>query len=88
MKRTTIRLDDQLLEEAKSLARQTGTTFTDLVADCLREALVRAKATTSRTSQVDLPVFRGNGLQPGVSLDHTSQLLDLMDGFDGPNASL
>jgi hypothetical protein len=29
---------------------------------------------------VRLPVFQGEGLQPGVQLDSTSRLLGLMDG--------
>jgi len=29
-----------------------------------------------------LPVFRGKGLEPGVDLDDTAGLLDLMDAGD------
>jgi len=33
-------------------------------------------------SPVPLPVFRGKGLQPGVDLDDSASLLDLMDGHE------
>jgi hypothetical protein len=32
----------------------------------------------------DLPTFGGGGLQPGVDLDDTASLLDLMQGADAP----
>lgn len=31
-----------------------------------------------------LPIFRGECLQPGVDLDNTAGLLDLMDAGDTP----
>ena len=39
--RTTIRLDDQLLAEAKKYAAESGRTLTDVLADALRETLAR-----------------------------------------------
>jgi hypothetical protein len=33
---------------------------------------------------VALPVFKGKGLQPGVDLDDSAALLDLMDAADAP----
>lgn len=74
--RTTVRLHEPLLAEAKKYAAETGTTLTALVEDALREKLARRKQITRRR-QVRLPTFRGGKLQPGVSLDHTSALLDL-----------
>ena len=38
--RTTIRLDEQLLEQAKQYALTHGTTFTAVVEDALREKLM------------------------------------------------
>jgi hypothetical protein len=33
---------------------------------------------------VSLPVFKGKGLQPGVDLDDSASLLDLMQADDAP----
>jgi hypothetical protein len=81
--RTTIRLDDQLLKEAKAAAAASGRTFTDLVESALRETLARRKAAGSRRERVTLPTFPG-GLMPGVDLDDSAGLLDIMEGTDDP----
>jgi predicted transcriptional regulator len=75
--RTTIRLDDDLLRRAKRAAAERGTTLTAVIEDALRRAL--APATGQPRSRVELPTFRGDGLQAGVDLDDTASLLDLMD---------
>jgi len=41
MQRTTVRLPDELLHEAKDLARQTGRTLTQLLEDAVRAELAR-----------------------------------------------
>ena len=41
MERTTVRLPDDLLEQAKAQARRTGRTFTQLVEQALRAELAR-----------------------------------------------
>lgn len=81
--RTTIRLDDHLLAAAKRHAAETGRTLTALVADALRETLAR-RARPARRRRVRLPTFRGRGLQPGVDLDNSAALLDLMEGRGAP----
>jgi len=78
--RTTIRLDDDLLARAKRAAVERGTTLTALIEDALRRALAPEPTRTRRP--VSLPTFRGDGLQPGVDLDDTASLLDLMDERD------
>jgi hypothetical protein len=82
--RTTIRLDDRLLADAKQLAARTGRTLTDFVSDALRESLARAQGGGAK-DRPQLPVFcAGGGLQPGVDLDDSAALLDLMDGDRDP----
>jgi hypothetical protein len=76
--RTTIRLDDDLLAEAKQAAQQSGKTLTALIEDALRERLARRRAPEQR-EWVRLPTVGGNGLLPGVDLDDSAALLDLMD---------
>jgi len=81
--RTTIRLDDQLLTEVKQLAAQTGQTLTTIIEDALRQMLATRQEMAQR-SPVKLITISGNGLQPGVNLDDSAVLLDLMDDFDDP----
>ena len=82
--RTTINLDDHLLRQAKQLAAKTHRTLTSVLQDALREALSRTAETPSR-SRVRLPVSdREPGVLPGVDLDHSAALLDLMERDDGP----
>lgn len=76
--RTTVRLEDGLLAEAKALAARTGRTLTEVIEDSLREALARRPDSEAR--RVELPVVRGGRLRPGVNLDSMSDLLDIMEG--------
>jgi hypothetical protein len=82
--RTTVRLDDDLLRQAKALAARTGRTLTALIEDGLRETLARHSRGQERP-RVALPTFKGRGLQPGVDLDDTAGLLDIMDGSRDPS---
>ena len=79
--RTTVRLEDGLLNRAKEEARRRGETLTSLIERGLRLVL----ATTNRRAarrRVRLPVSRaGGGTRPGVDLDDTSAVLDRLDGL-------
>ncbi len=77
--RTTIRLDDALLREAKTHAAQTGRTLTAVIEDALRASLHRSIQRPERPIPVFQPV-RHAGLQPGVDLSDSAALLELMDG--------
>ena len=77
--RTTVRLDEQLLSAAKEHAAKTGRTLTALLEDALRTFLALERRPRSRR-RMKLPTFDGGGLQPGVDLDNTADLLDLMEG--------
>jgi hypothetical protein len=76
--RTTIRIDDRMLAEVKKVAAETGRTITAVIEDALRELLARRRR-KPRRPKVDLPTFRGKGVQPGVDLDDSAALLDLME---------
>lgn len=76
--RTTVRLDDKLLADAKKHAAETGRTLTALLEDALRESLAR-RDLPSKRKPIRLKTFKGNGVQPGVDLDDSSALLDLME---------
>jgi hypothetical protein len=78
MMRTTIRLDDALLREAKAKAAKAGMSLNDFIADAVRVA-VRGAARASRGGAPALPVFTGGrGLRAGVNLDSNAALLDVM----------
>ena len=74
--RTTVRLDDTLLADAKKHAAATGRTLTGLLEDALRESLAR-RDLPSKRKHVRLKTMKGSGVQPGVDLDDSSALLDL-----------
>jgi len=80
--RTTIRLDDHLLAEVKQLAAKTGRTLTSVIEDALRQMLAKRQQ-PGIPPKVHLPSFTGNGLLPGVDLDDSAALLDLMEQADG-----
>lgn len=74
--RTTIRLDDALLRQAKAMAAMQGRSLNEFIVDAIR-ASVSLRAVRERQP---LPTFKGKGLQYGVDLDSSSALLDLMEG--------
>ena len=77
--RTTLRLDDGLLKEAKRLAIESGKTLAEVVEELLREALHRRRSALPQLRPTPLPTFRGGGLLPGVDLDDSAALLDRME---------
>ncbi len=62
---------------AKQRAAATGTTLTRLIEDALREALARRPA--GERERVRLTTFGRDGLQPGVDLDDSAGLLDVLE---------
>jgi plasmid stability protein len=79
--RTTIRLNDDLLAQAKVAAARSGRTLTAVFEDALRQFLSRGKKPAAR-QPTRLKTSGRGGLRPGVSLDSTADLLDIMDGGD------
>jgi Arc/MetJ family transcription regulator len=75
--RTTVSIDDQLLIEVKTIAAQSGRTLSAVIEDALRASMGRR---AERGSAPSLPTISGGGLQPGVDLDDSAALLDLMEG--------
>lgn len=76
--RTTIRLDEALLKEAKTVATETGKTLTRVIEEALQESLRRRKQPAARRT-LRLPRHKGK-LRPGVDLNDSAALEDLMDG--------
>lgn len=77
--RTTVRLDDALLERAKREAARRGTTLTALIERGLRLAMRQPLKPVEKECIV-LPECRvGGGVAPGVNLDDSASLQDRMD---------
>lgn len=76
--RTTVRLDDDLLREAKVRAAEQGISLTQLIDESLRERL------SGRAARVGVKPFRlhtygKQGLRRGLNLDDNRAVRDLMD---------
>lgn len=76
--RTTIRLDEHLLAEAKKFAAESGRTLTSVLEDALRDTLSRRSA-KRKQARVRLKTIKGDGVRPGVDLDDTAALLETME---------
>jgi hypothetical protein len=82
--RTTIRLDDDLLAEAKQRAARGGLTLTAIIEQALRESFSRRQR-RPEPRPVKLSASGKGGLLPGVDLDDSASLLDLMEREDAPS---
>ena len=78
--RTTIHLPDELLARAKRAAIDSNRTLTAVIEEALQAALSKRRGAPA--VRADLPTFGGGGLQPGVDLDDSAALLDLLEGPD------
>jgi len=76
--RTTVRIKDDLLKQAKKRAADEGRTLTSLVEDGL--ALILAKPKANRRERVELPVSKATGgVLPGIDLNRSSDLEEAMN---------
>lgn len=80
-RRTTVRLDAALLDQAKRLGLDTGRTLTAVIADSLRETLARARPARRKFKPLPVSPCTG-GTLPGVNLDSWAELLDRMEQPD------
>jgi hypothetical protein len=70
--KTTIEIDDRLLEQMKARARQRGITLRRLLEEFARDGLSRP-VQRRRFVLKDLS-FRGDGLKPGIDLANREQM--------------
>lgn len=80
--RTTIQLDDTLLREARREAARSGMTLSGIIEEALRERLARPATSAEPREQVRLRTTGGGGLRPGIDLDNSAALLDVLDRLD------
>lgn len=75
--RTTVAIEDKLLQAARRHARRLGLTLGQLVEAALRRELSRSREPAPRP---EIPVFRGGtGLRPGVDASSTRALMEVLD---------
>jgi hypothetical protein len=80
--RTTVRLDEALLQRARKEARRRGVTLTALIEEGLELAL-RKPLRRQERGLVRLPVSKARGgTLPGIDLDNSASLLDAMEDRD------
>jgi hypothetical protein len=77
--RTTVRLDDDLLAAAKTRAAESHTTLTSLIEDSLRQTLALRPAQADE--RLEIRSFGDATTLPGVDLNDSAALRDLMDGL-------
>ena len=77
--RTTVRLDEALLERARQEAVKRKTTLTSLIEQGL-ELVLRRPMKVAMRQPIMLPECRaGGGTLPGIDLNDSASLLDRMD---------
>ena len=77
--RTTVRLHAALMAKAKQESARTGETLTAMIERGLRLVLARPRR-NRRKNILRIPISRAaGGLRPGVNLDDSAALLDLME---------
>lgn len=78
--RTTIRLDDMLLRDAKTRAAQAGRSLNEFIEDAVRLAV---RTTSCAQAPPAIPLLKGgNGLRPGITLDSGAALIDVLEEGD------
>lgn len=78
--RTTIRIDDALLAEAKEIAAKSGKPLAAVIEDAVRESFARRRQ-QKPSPPIELPTWDG-GVLPGIDLDKTSALLDPWEKYE------
>ncbi|MYE23748.1 MAG: DUF2191 domain-containing protein [Gammaproteobacteria bacterium] len=76
--RTTLTLDDDVLESARLLAAETRKPFKTVVNEALREGLNGLKKGVRQRPYVTTP--RAMGLRPGHDLDNIQELIAQVEG--------
>jgi hypothetical protein len=78
--RTTVNLDDDLLDAARQIAARTRRPLGEVLDDALR--MLVAADVAPPASKVALPTFGGSGLRPGVDLEDPEALAAVLEQDD------
>jgi hypothetical protein len=74
--RTTVTIDDRLLQQVKVAATRSGRTLSEFVEDGLR--LLMQQTRPRSRAPISLPTFGGSGVRPGVDLEDKDALAALL----------
>jgi len=74
--RTTLNLDDQLLNLAKHRAIEQGVSLSEVIENAMRQSFFKRSV---ERKAVRLKTSAGSGVKPGVDLDNGGSLLDIME---------
>jgi hypothetical protein len=78
--RTTLSIDDDVIERARAVAAKLGTPFKTIVNEALRVGLDQVEKPAKQRRYKTKP--RAMGLRPGRNLDDIQQLLAQIEGED------
>jgi hypothetical protein len=77
--RTTVTLDDDVLERAKEFSKSRGVPFRQALNDLVRAGLLTESASQPKRFRVDP---RHMGVRPGLNYDSIEALLDIGEGTE------
>ncbi|NUN98602.1 MAG: DUF2191 domain-containing protein [Candidatus Omnitrophica bacterium] len=77
--RTTVNLRDEALRLGKKVSGERGLPLGEVLSEAVLVAFGE-RALATQQQEYDLPTAGEGGLAPGVDLDNTSALFDLMEG--------
>jgi len=83
--KTTLLLDDEIHRQAKQAAARLGIPLTKFIEEAVR-LKISSDIARSTEQVIPLPVCtKQGGLRPGIDLDNTAELLDLLDQTMDPH---
>ena len=74
--RTTVTIDDDLYREARARAALSGQSVGSVIEDALRQLLVQKPLPQRRLPRL---LVHSSGIQPGVDINDTSAVIDMLD---------
>jgi hypothetical protein len=77
--RTTISIEDSLLEKAKKISHERRCSLRTVIEDALRAAFAKERKRTRPGAPRPLKTFKGTGVQPGIDLNSSAALVDAME---------
>ena len=77
--RTTISIEDSLLEKAKKISHERRCSLRTVIEDALRAAFAKERKRIRSGAPRPLKTFKGTGVQPGIDLSSSAALLDAME---------
>jgi hypothetical protein len=86
--RALLEIDEDVLAAAEREAARRGqslSAFVELALSAFVAPALRTDPTGRERKKVELPTFRGQGLRPGVNLDDSASLLELMESPHAPD---